>query len=310
MKKKKQLLSLAMLATMGTSLVITYPNSVSADQINPIKSTTQTQQKPSISNWSEPIQQIYKARKQNSPNTHISKEARISGFNIIQSSVEADGPTFTNKNTMYIGRAILNNPSNRERTLSTAEFSKTMENSVTNSTTNGFNLGVSTSASFGIPIIGQTSVELSTEYNFSNTAAKTKTEIYTYTAPKQEIVVPAYSSVEVIVQLDKVKVSGNVKLLSHVDGSVSWQYDKNKPYNFRGYPLKYFIQDNALYAPSNIKAHPQKGAYLMGTGNYSAEYGSDFIVTVKDISPISPGSIRPTNAEYTYKVKPQVKKVK
>ncbi|XLP26012.1 hypothetical protein ACFMB7_33205 (plasmid) [Bacillus toyonensis] len=39
MKKKKQFLSLAMLATMGTSLVITYPNSVSADQINPIKST-------------------------------------------------------------------------------------------------------------------------------------------------------------------------------------------------------------------------------------------------------------------------------
>ncbi|MDT3498481.1 ETX/MTX2 family pore-forming toxin [Bacillus toyonensis] len=309
MKKKKQLLSLAMLATMGTSLVITYPNSVSADQINPIKSTTQTQQKPSISNWSEPIQQIYKARKQNSPNTHISKEARISNFNIIQSSVEADGPTFTNKKTMYIGRAILNNPSNKERTLSTAEFSKTIENSVTNSTTNGFNLGVSTSASFGIPLIGQTSVELSTEYNFSNTAAKTKTESYTYTAPKQEIVVPAYSSVEVIVQLDMVKVSGNVKLLSHVDGSVSWQYDKNKPNNLRGFPLRYFVRDSGTYV-SNIKAHPQKGAYLIGTGNYSAEYGTEFTVTVKDTSPIRPGSIRPTNDEYTYKVKPQVKKVK
>ncbi|XLP22093.1 hypothetical protein ACFMB7_27005 [Bacillus toyonensis] len=56
--------------------------------------------------------------------------------------------------------------------------------------------------------------------------------------------------------------------------------------------------------------NPQKGAYLIGNGNYSAEYGTEFTVTVKDTSPIRPGSIRPTNDEYTYKVKPQVKKVK
>ncbi|XLP22004.1 FAD-dependent oxidoreductase [Bacillus toyonensis] len=55
---------------------------------------------------------------------------------------------------------------------------------------------------------------------------------------------------------------------------------------------------------------PQKGAYLIGNGNYSAEYGTEFTVTVKHTGTTLPGAIRPTNDEYTYKVKPQVKKAK
>ncbi|MEW9576055.1 ETX/MTX2 family pore-forming toxin [Bacillus toyonensis] len=315
--KKKQILSLAMLASMGASFAISSPDSVSAAQISTLQNTDQ-QQSVSISDWREPFQKTYKAAKLRDPNRFFSNEATLDLSSIYQSSVEADGsPTITNSKSLFVGRTTLTNHTDRDQTLTTDSFSKTFENSVSNSTTNGFNLGVSTSASFGIPLIGETSIEISTEYNFSNTAEKTKTESYTYTASPQNIVVPANSSVEVIVNLNTAKISGNVKLLSHVDGQVSYRnYKYNKLSTSFGGFLKHSVRPNEI--ASNLKVHPDKGAYLIGKGKYSAEYGTEFSVTVRPVakpntfaaksnSMISESS-KVTNEGYTYTVKPEAKK--
>ncbi|PHE88784.1 sulfurtransferase [Bacillus toyonensis] len=316
--KKKQILSLAMLVSMGASFAISSPDSVSAAQISPVQNTAQ-QQSVSISDWREPFQKTYKAAKLRDPNRFFSNEATLDLSSIYQSSVEADGsPTITNSKSLFVGRTTLTNRTNRDQTLTTDSFSKTFGNSVSNSTTNGFNLGVSTSASFGIPLIGETSIEISTEYNFSNTAEKTKTESYTYTASPQNIVVPANSSVEVIVNLNTAKISGNVKLLSHVDGQVSYRNNKyNKISTSFGGFLKHSVRPNEI--ASNVKVHPtSKGAYLIGKGKYSAEYGTEFSVTVRPVakpntlaakssSMVSENS-KATSEGYTYTVKPEVKK--
>ncbi|MES5930098.1 ETX/MTX2 family pore-forming toxin, partial [Bacillus cereus group sp. MG9] len=192
-------------------------------------------------------------------------------------------------------------------------------NSVSSSVTNGFNLGVTASSTFGIPLIGETSVELSTEYNFSSTDTNTKTETINYTATPQNITVPAHSSVEVIVNLNTAKISGNVKLLSLVDGqytydgkgstgtsslaAMAWsalEYDKNLDLSVQG-----------------LNYNDQK-VYLVGHGNYSAEYGTEFSVTVRPVAKPSAFAAKSrsmvaenskaTNEGYTYTVKPEVKK--
>ncbi|MEH7217532.1 ETX/MTX2 family pore-forming toxin [Bacillus toyonensis] len=319
-KKKKQILSLAMLASIGTSLGIISPDSVSAAQTNPIQNTIQEQRNVSISDWRTPIQDTYKAAKLSSPNRFLSNEARLERLQIYQSSVEADGsPTITDSKSLFVGKTTLTNRSNQDQILTTNQFSKTFENSITNSTTHGFNFGVSTSATFGIKFLGETNVEISTEYNFSNTVAKTKTESYTYTATPQNIVVPANSSVEVIVTLNTNKISGNVKLLTHVDGEVRYQ---NNPANLGSWRIEKFKGFLGSIHPkdisNNLKAHPQNGVYVIGTGNYSAEYGTEFSVTVRPVtnlntSPAKSSSMvsensKATNEGYTYTVKPEVKK--
>ncbi|MBF7150830.1 ETX/MTX2 family pore-forming toxin [Bacillus toyonensis] len=316
--KKKQILSLAMLASIGASFAISSPDSVSAAQIIPIQNTAQ-QQNVAISDWREPFQKTYKAAKLRDPNRYFSNEAKIDLFGVYQSSVEADGsPTITNSKSLFVGRTILTNHTNQDQTLTTDSFSKTFENSVSNSTTNGFNLGVSTSASFGIPLIGETSIEISTEYNFSNTAEKIKTESYTYTASPQNILVPAHSAVEVIVNLNTTKISGNVKLLSHVNGQLTWNTStvgQKLSTSFKGF-LENHARPNEI--ASNVKAHPSQGAYLIGKGKYSAEYGTEFSVTVRPVakpntfaakssSTVSENS-KATNKGYTYTVKPEAKK--
>ncbi|WP_176328750.1 MULTISPECIES: ETX/MTX2 family pore-forming toxin [Bacillus cereus group] len=248
------------------------------------------------------------------PIQYLSESPDLTLDGVYQSSVEADGsPIITNSNSLFVGRATLTNYTDRDQTLTTNEFSKTFENSVTSSTTNGFNLGVSASSTFKIPLIGETSIELSTEYNFSNTNETTKTESYTYTATPQNIVVPANSSVEVIVNLNTAKLSGNVKLLSYLNGKIG--YNSYKPNQVTSSWITVFLQSaGPSEIDSNLQidpANPFKGVYLVGKGKYSAEYGTEFAVTVRPVEKPNKLSAKPseyTNEGYTYIVRPEVKK--
>lgn len=313
-KKTKQILSLAMIGAIGTSVAFASPDSVSAAQINPTQVNAQKPGSVSISDWKVPIQQTYQAYKKRLPKLFLSKDVTIKNEKIYNSYVEADGsPTITDSKSLFVGRSILTNDSNQDQPLTTSQFSKTFESSVTNSTTHGFNFGVSTSASFGIPLIGETTAQISTEYNFSNTAEKRLAESYTYTASPQTIVVPANSSVEVLVNLSTSKISGNVNLLTHVDGNIYYNDNPKNPSSMRVMNLKTFVSNAGPYKvlDKNIKPHPQNGAYVIGKGKYSAEYGSDFSVTVRPINKPNVASTKlseSANEGYTYTVKPEVKK--
>ncbi|MGG5737477.1 ETX/MTX2 family pore-forming toxin [Bacillus cereus group sp. IBL03679] len=149
--------------------------------------------------------------------------------------------------------------------------------------------------------------------HFSSTAETTKTESYTYTASAQNILVPANSSVEVIVNLNTAKLSGNVKLLSHVDGKIAYNaynWNATNSTSFRGM-LTTLARPYEI--DNNVKVHPSNGAYLIGKGKYSAEYGTEFAVTVRPVEGPKGFSAKlgeSTNEGYTYTVKPEVKKEK
>lgn len=325
-KKTKKVLSLAVLGAIGTSFAFTSPGSVSAAQIKPIQAMAQEQGSVSISDWQDPFKNAFSVLQKHDAKAwdgRSYKDYQVTGYSlgkIHQTSVEADGsPTITNTNSLFVGKTTLNNNSDQEQVLTTDQFSKAFENSVSSSTTNGFNLGVSATSSFGIPLIGETSVQISTEYNFSKTDTNTKTETYTYTASPQNIKVPAHSSVEVIVTLNTAKINGNVKLLSKVDG----QYNYQGPGFTGGESLAGLVQEAEKYENlSDVKSAGfyDDSVYLIGHGNYSAEYGTEFSVTVRPVAkPNSSTSnfrnavaanSKSTNEGYTYTVKPEVKEEK
>ncbi|PEB40273.1 ETX/MTX2 family pore-forming toxin [Bacillus pseudomycoides] len=308
-----------MIGAIGTSFAFASPNSASAAQISPVQNVTAGQVNPYIENWDEPFKKMF-SRIQESRQFYTDPEFRL--YKVLGSSVEEDGnPVIKNSQTLFVGKAIFKNTSDQDQTFTTNEFAKTIEQSVSSSTTHGFNLGVSTSVSFGIPTIGEASVELSTEYNFSNTNETTNSESYTYTASPQNIVVPAHLAVEVMVTLNTNKISGNVKLLSKIEAGYSyndglgklsrnlsslvndvWQFDKN---------ISEIAKDNSDGTVS-----------LIGRGKYEAQYGTEFSVTVKPVE-LKPKALAVTSSDtdtstredytstnegYTYTVKPEVKK--
>ncbi|MEB9974685.1 ETX/MTX2 family pore-forming toxin [Bacillus cereus] len=310
-KKTKQILSLAMIGAISSSFAFTSPGSVSAAQINSVQNIAQ-QQNAYIADWREPFQNTYRYMRDLFPYHFSSEEAKYELTKIHQTSVEQIGsPTITNSSSLFVGRSTLTNNTNQDQTLTTNEFSKTFENSVTNSTTNGFNLGASASATFKIPLVGETSIELSTEYNFSDTKETTKSESYTYTASAQNIVVPANSSVEVVVSLNTAKINGNVNLLSRMDGTIS--YDTQMPTSSRvTEPLSTFTKTALLWGSRNdLRVDQNNNLYLIGKGKYSAEYGTEFLVTVRPVEKPRGFTAAPselTTEGYTYTVKPEVKK--
>lgn len=221
-----------------------------------------------------------------------------------QFSVEADGsPIITDSENIFVGKTTLNNDTDQEQTLSTNSFSKAISNSITNSTTNGFKFGVKASAKFKIPFVGETGLELSTEYNFSDTSSKTSSESYTYTATPQNIKVPAHSSVEVIVNLNTVKAKGDVSLLTKMASN----FFTNIIYGSKAYVVNSNLNEMVRNSPElpYIKANSDgQTVNLIGSGTYEAEYGTEFTVTVRPVDKNG----RSMNEGYSYKITPEITK--
>ena len=227
----KKILVITAIASIGTSIAITSPDLASSAPINTTENTINKESKAdtAILDWRTAIfnsVEIY-GKNINVPGKfdwvqslgYLSGVGSYFDVNYDQFSVEAVGsPIISNSTNIFVGKTTLTNDSPQEQTLSTNSFSKMISNSITNSTTHGFKFGTKASAKFQIPFVGETGIELSTEYNFSDTSSKTNTESYTYTATPQNIKVPAHTSYEVIVSLDTVKAKGNVKLLSKMSG--------------------------------------------------------------------------------------------
>ncbi|HDR5267526.1 sulfurtransferase [Bacillus thuringiensis] len=314
----RKALAISAITSMGTILAIVSPNLVSADQINTSENILQGEVKndTDILDWKVPI---FNATKIVGENLDVSGKymwtmstGYMTGYENAkyeQFSVEADGsPTITNSTNIFVGKSTLTNDTDQEQTLSTNSFSKMISNSIAHSTTHGFKFGTKASATYKIPFVGETSIELSAEYNFSDTSSQTNTESYTYTANPQNIKVPAHSSVDVIVNLDTVKAKGDVKLLAKISGEDFGMFI----YDMTPYPYNLTFNQIAERASKyeklqDISANPDgKTVNLIGSGKYEAEYGTNFSVTVRPVDKNG----KSVNEGYTYKVNPEITKAK
>ncbi len=326
MKKRKKLvqktLTIAAIASMGTTLAITSPGVASADQINTSELQRDVKVDTAILDWKDPIfnaTEIY-GKNLGVPGKYSSTMSMYHwlGYKDVeyhQFSVEADGsPIITNSTNIFVGKTTLTNNTDQEQTLSTNSFSKAIANSVTNSTTHGFKFGTKASAKFKVPFVGETTFELSAEYNFSDTSSQTNSETYTYIASPQNIKVPAHSSVEVTVNLDTVKAKGDVKLFAKMSGEDhgNFVYDSLTGGNSTAYiyalTFNQIVERASKYAQlQNISANPDgKTVNIIGSGKYEANYGTEFTVTVRPVDKNG----KSVNEGYTYKVQPEITKEK
>lgn len=316
MMKEKKIVTAIAIASISALLAITPAVPVVAAA--GVANTAATD--AGIVDWSAPIDHAMDIFGQHAgkPGTY-GGSGPLSGFSDVkyhEFSVEADGsPRLSNSKTVFVGSSTLVNDSDTEQTLSTDSFTQQFTNSVTSSTTVGFKFGEKISSKFEIPLVAEVGAEVSTEFDFSDTSSNTKTETHTYTAQPQNIKVPPHSSVEVIVKLDTVKASGNVKLLSKMSGQKTGSIIYNNPNAQYLYNLSFhdIVDEASKYEKlSNVYANPDgETITLVGAGNYEAEYGTQFMVHVMEPKPLNEnGRVKRDlhEEDYAYEVTPVVNK--
>ncbi|WP_163652127.1 ETX/MTX2 family pore-forming toxin [Listeria sp. PSOL-1] len=209
---------------------------------------------------------------------------------------------------VYMGDNILDNTgSDVDQNLSTSEFSQAVAFSTSTATSKGFKINSDKIVPVFIP-----GSDINLEFNASSTETKTFTETNTVTAPRQLVKVPAGKKYKVRADLRKVPYYGKVALKAVTT--------KNNPnftntlqgvhYDSHGIPTQKDIVITSPYVmdyfitPSNFKdlkvetnATSLMDAFLKylqgnleskiafdGEGEYSYQTGTDFIVTVTDIT--------------------------
>lgn len=204
--------------------------------------------------------------------------------------------------TVYIGRAVLTNNSSTEQKLVTQSFSETVLDSVTTITTQAVGTSVNASCDFQVPFLGSTGIALTSTYNFSVASNKTNTRSVTHTVQPQSVVVPPNSSVEVVVTLNKAKVTGNVALQGELVGSESGTMSFQGYNNYFGWILAFYEDYSFTLADiankyGGDKGNMEQGTYffgivpnadgsinIAGKGTYEASVGTELIVTVRDLT--------------------------
>ena len=225
-------------------------------------------------------------------------------FSLKNTYVEPDGsPSITYDEAVYIGHSILHNTTNVDQTLTTQSFSETITETVSTTTTHTVGTSVSASSKFQIPFVGETGASFTASYNFSQNKTNTNSKAVTITVQPQRILVPANSSVEVNVYLNKAKIKGDVKLKGELVGSESGKATV-KGYNY--YPNGWITLGTIGYTfdltefakkYGGNKGSMQNGTYFLGIvpnadgriniagkGTYEASIGSELVVETKNLS--------------------------
>ncbi|WP_249660693.1 ETX/MTX2 family pore-forming toxin [Lysinibacillus fusiformis] len=328
MKKfKNTVLTMVAVTSIGTTFVLTSPITANAAQntVENITANERIQTKSELEDAKIPIENLvnhfvknlnkyYPEKVQGTYREEKDPKIIYNHLTFNQFSVQADGsPVITNSENVYVGRETLTNNTATEQTLTTQSFSKTISHTVTSSTTHGFKFGTKATAKFNIPFVGETGIELSAEYDFSNTDSLENSESYTYIVSPQNIRVPAYSSVEVIVVLNTAKMNGNVKLLANASGTIT----ASPFYTFPQYPnidFYAYIENMKLNEIAGVVSQEHlkhisvnsdgETINVIGSGQYEAKYGTSSSVTV------NPVNVKRNAADegYTYNIIPTIER--
>lgn len=230
-------------------------------------------------------------------------------FEFKDAKVTQDGdPTIQNQEKLYVGTNNLKNDTDVEQTLTTTSFSKAYATTTSSTVTNGYQVGASAKAGFSIPLIGSTDITLSTSYNFSTSKTNTNSETITYTASPQNIKVPPHTTAKVTVNLDTLKIGGDVKLSGTGFGTMkkvnigTLMNGSVVTYDNYDIPCSEFLKDWELgkkikmFTDNTPITNQGDGTfYLDGAGKYEAAYGSDFNVDVQFVDNVSNKTVGQTN---------------
>ncbi|GEM_PF-1068015 len=223
MKKRKNLvqktLTIAAIASMGTTFAIASPGVASADQINTsgehgvlaVENTPTSVNKNAVG-ITDVQSDLKKMGEYYYNNTYAGKKVdhrtyayKPDSFDIKMDFSITDFKVgdlkYDTTNLEYLGENIFNNPTELPQQRVTSKYTKTIQDSITTTTTKGFKVGGDVSNIFSIPIILSNGMKLNAEFNASSTEAKTKSESRTIEASPQTTTIPPGKTYKVEVLL-------------------------------------------------------------------------------------------------------------
>lgn len=243
-------------------------------------------------------------------------EVDISGVTASNTSVNKIGdPDIKDGDLWYVGNSNLDNTSDVDQTLSTTSFSLNKTLSLSAAVTTGLSISQTVSAKLGIDGFDG-GYSQTTTVNFSKTDTTTTTESVTYTAPSQNIKVPAHTTAKVTVNLKSAIATGNVDLHTELGGTYNGTltaYAPNYHHDATRQTPDVPLYDTVCAAvadptdpklPTPLKLNSaNKALDFDGSGTYTAIYGTDFEVKV-ELTPISgssaPSATSPVTYTYTF----------
>ena len=213
--------------------------------------------------------------------------------------VESDGnPTISYDDTVYIGRSLLHNNSNVDQVMTTQSFQETVTDTVSTSTTHGVGTSITAKSSFSIPFTGSTDIAMTASYNFSQNTTETSSKAVTIKVEPQRVTVPANSSVEVRVFLNKASISGNVLLKGDLVGTETGEITIQANNAFWGWIFadsESYSIDMAQMAKEygqsmGLETNSDGSVKIVGKGTYEASIGADLVVQVNNLTSGETGS--------------------
>lgn len=220
-------------------------------------------------------------------------------YSLKNSVVEPDGsPSISYDETVYIGRSLLHNNSNVEQKMTTQSFQETITDTVSTSTTHGVGTSVTAKSSFSIPFTGSTDISMTASYNFSENTTETNSKAVTIKVEPQRVTVPANSSIEVLIYLNKASISGNVLLKGELVGTETGEITIQANNAFWGW----IFADSESYSLDVAQMAREKGqsmgiepnsdgsVSIVGRGTYEASIGAELVVQINNLTTGETGS--------------------
>lgn len=231
----------------------------------------------------------------------ISYSEKLSGDETNPWNVSSDTYLVGNNNDLVVkhtprtvNSSTFNNNTSEDQTFYTPSYTESHTNSVTTTTTHSSKVGTKASTKIELPMIGETSVEVSAEYTFTNSNSETQTVLKSWTVPGQPIKVKAGHKVVVNWIFYTGKATGTVKLQEKVSAMIP--YKKTSTGNRLGYGLgdvvgntnifynsywkKYITEDRSNWE----RASSNSAYHKIGAGNYEISYGSGFFLEAHDLT--------------------------
>ncbi|MGG4440475.1 ETX/MTX2 family pore-forming toxin [Brevibacillus fortis] len=274
-KITKSILALTAIATLGTGLASSFPNVVSAAQIE-----TRSQEAA--------VQDVYVnidtmlatipsgipglgSKGWHRTDLVYGNQYSLSGVNIQENNV-------TNVEPLFLGRNTFTNTTDQDQTYNTSTFEQAVTTETSTSVQAGFTSSTTVSGKVGIPFVAEGEVSETLEFNVSDTTTNTKSKTNTIAAPSQPVIVPAHKTYRTEVYFEKKKTSGNVEL--YADVLTGAQDPFTREVLPVGSALDKAKNKNGLTKSPNDPNQVRS----KGKGKFAVEYGTNLIVKTYDVT--------------------------
>ncbi|MGK0550977.1 ETX/MTX2 family pore-forming toxin [Enterococcus faecalis] len=213
--------------------------------------------------------------------------------------------------TLAANESDLTNSSGIEQTMNTPSFTYTQTDKVTTSTTHNAGVSLTTSAEMKFPFISG-SMSMNVKYDFSTTSAVESTNTKEWQVPSQGVKVPAGHKYKVTWLLNTGVATGTTDLTSYVKAIVPYKRNHETGTRYGQYIGDAIATQDRFVSdmPSTPYKWGERGNWervdgqtalrKWGTANYKAEFGTQLIMNITDVTNVnSPVVIQQTAMNVT-----------